>query len=127
MKLLKNIALGLFLAVTSMATTSVAYAYEEGRITVAPAEAIDNLNAKIKEAQNAITTGLEGKEVAAIMKEAIDLNKEINANDKVDIARQKANNHLKKARFAAKKDKMESASEHLEKAAKGFATLKSLL
>ena len=126
MKLLKHIALGLFLALSTAGATS-AFAYEEGRVSFSPADAIDNVSAKIKEAQDAIANKADGSAIADLIKEASDLNKEINANDKIDRTRQKLNLHLKKARNAAKSGKLEEASEHLNKAAEGYPKLKSLL
>ncbi len=127
MKFLKKLALGLFLATATVGTSSVAFAFEEGRTSFSPAQAIEMVEAQIKIAQDAITAGYKQKEIADLIKEAKDLSKEINANDKVDVKRQRANAHLKKARSAAKKGEMEKAAEHLNNAAKGFAELKGLL
>lgn len=125
MKLLKTIALGLFLAASTAGVSSVAFAEDEGRVTFAPSVAIDNVIAKIKETQDAITAGVDSKEIAAMIKEARDLNKEINANDKVDIGRQRANSELRKARGLAKKGELEEASKLLGEAAEKFADLKN--
>lgn len=127
MKLLKKLALGLFLATATVGTSSVAFAYEEGRTTFSPAQAIEMVEAQIKIAQDAITAGYKKDEIADLIKEAKDLSKEINANDKVDVKRQRANAHLTKARSAAKKGKMEEAAGHLDEGAKAFADLKTHL
>ncbi len=127
MKFLKHIALGLFLAISTVGVSSVAFAEDDGRIRFEPSVAIDNVIAQIKVAQDAIETGVDGKEIAAMIKKARDLNKEINANDKVDIGRQRANSELSKARGLAKKGQMEEVSHLLIEAATKYENLKKHL
>ncbi|NOQ37152.1 MAG: hypothetical protein GQ569_14880 [Methylococcaceae bacterium] len=128
MKLLKNIALGLFIAASSVGITSVAHAETDaGRITFEPAVAIDNVVTQIQVALDAIAAGTDNMEVAAMIKHARDLNKEINANDKVDIGRQRANSELSKARGLAKKGKLDDAKQQLEEASKKYTALKAHL
>lgn len=128
MKLLKHIALGLFLATSTVGITSVAHAESDaGRITFEPSVAIDNVIAQIQVALDAIEAGTDNKEVAAMIKKARDLNKEINANDKVDIGRQRANSELSKARGLVKKGELEEAKHQLQEAAKKYADLKKHL
>ena len=128
MKLLKHIALGLFLAASTVGVSSVSMAVtldEDGRSIFSPAEAIDAVIAKITEAEAAIKEGTDGKEIAKIIKQAKDLSKEINANDNVDVRRQRANSNLTKAKSLAKKGKLEEAAVLLEEAIEKFKGLKA--
>lgn len=128
MKLLKNIVLCLFMAVSVAGVSTVAVAENDpGRITYKPAEAIDMVVAKIKEAQDAITAGKSDADVEKIVKAAKDLGKEINANDKVDVKRQRASVHLSKAIGALKQKDQKLAAEHLAEATKAFLELKPLI
>jgi len=128
MKLLKNIVLCLFMAVSVVGVSTTAVAETDaGRVTYKPTDAINAVGAKIKEAQDAITAGKSFNDVIKVIKEAKDLGKEINANDKVDRARQRASQHLSKAIGMAKEQDLKKAAEHLDVAAKAFADLKSLL
>jgi hypothetical protein len=61
------------------------------------------------------------------IKEALKLSKEINANDKVDRNRNRANGYLKKARESVQNGNLGEAAEHLNEAAKRFAELKTML
>jgi hypothetical protein len=128
MKLLKNVVLCLFMAVSVAGVSTVAVAENDpGRVTYKPAEAIDLVVTKIKEAQDAITAGKSDADVSAIVKAAKDLGKEINANDKVDVKRQRAAVHLSKAIGALKQKDQKLAAEHLAEATKAFTELKSLI
>ncbi len=128
MKILKKALLALLIAVSMGAvSTSVMAETDPGRISYKPAEAIDILLKRILVAQNAIETGEDPDRVGTLIKEAMDMSKEINANDKVDIARGRANNTLKKARNHAKAGSFQEADAELRKAAQEFADLKKLL
>ena len=127
MKSLRNLFLSLALASSLGAVSTSALAADPGRIIYDPAQAIDLTVEKTRAAIATIDNGAEGEEAANAIKEAIDMNKEINANDVVDRNRQKAASHLKKARRAAKKEEMQPAEEHLRKALKGYESLKSML
>ena len=61
------------------------------------------------------------------IKEALKLSKEINANDKVDRNRNRANGDLKKARAAVEEGDLNKASEHLKEAENRFAALKGMI
>ncbi|MFU8789260.1 MAG: hypothetical protein ACNA7G_09535 [Methylobacter sp.] len=128
MKSLKKILLSLLIA-TSMGavSTSVFAESDPGRITYSPADAIDIVAGKIKVALDAVTSGTEGEQVADLIKAASDASKEINANDKVDVARAKANNILKSARKHAKDAALQEAEQELRDALKAFNDLKSLI
>ncbi|WP_340120982.1 hypothetical protein [Methylobacter svalbardensis] len=128
MKILKKILLSLLIAASMGAvSTSVLAETDAGRVTYAPAEAIDIVAGKIKVALDAVTSGSEGEQVAELIKDASDASKEINANDKVDIARSKANNILKLARKHAKEAALQEAEQELRNALKAFNDLKSLI
>jgi hypothetical protein len=128
MKVLKNIVLCLFMAVSvaGVSTTAVAES-DAGRVTYKPADAINNVVAKIKEAQDAIAAGKTDAEVLALVKAAKDLGKEINANDRVDRARAKATQHIAKAIGYLKEKDQKVANEHLSAAIPDFEALKSLI
>jgi len=128
MKSLKKILLSLLIA-TSMGavSTSVFAENDPGRITYSPSDAIDIVSGKIKVALDALTSGTEGEQVAELIKSASDASKEINANDKVDVARAKANNKLKSARKHAKEAALQEAEQELRDALKDFNDLKSLI
>ena len=128
MKLLKNIVLCLFMAVSVAGVSSVAFAESDpGRISYKPTEAIDHVLAKIKTAQEAIAAGKDSKEVVGLIKAAKDMSKEINANDKVDVKRQRSTQHLSKAIGMAKEQDLKAAAEHLTEATAAFTELKSLI
>jgi len=128
MKMLKKILLASLIAASLGAVSTSAMAEtDKGRITYAPADAINNVSAKIKVAIDAAASGTEGDALADLIKDASDLSKEINANDKVDRARASANNVLKSARKLAQEGKKDEAVEALKDAAKKFEALKSLI
>ena len=128
MKMLRKIFLSLAIASSMSAVSTSVYAeVDPGRITYSPSQAIDLTIEKIHAAIAVIDSGAEGEAVATAVKDALDMSKEINANDKVDVARSRANGHLKKARSAAKKGDLQPAEEHLRMGLKAFQSLKSLL
>ncbi|MGR9043724.1 MAG: hypothetical protein ACU83N_00415 [Gammaproteobacteria bacterium] len=127
MKSLRNIFLSLAIASSLGAVSTTAVAFEEGRTVLSPASAIDATVEKIRAAIAVIDSGAEGEAVANAIKDAIDMNKEINANDVVDRNRQRAAGHLKQARRAAKDEQLQPAEEHLREAVKGFEALKGML
>ncbi|MDD2722959.1 MAG: hypothetical protein PHH59_02925 [Methylovulum sp.] len=128
MKNLKKILLSLLVASAMGGVSAVAVAESDpGRITYAPTEAIDMVAAKVKVAIDAVSTGSDGEAVAKLIKDAMDASKEINANDKVDMARSRANNKLKSARTHAKENALQEAEQELRNAYKGFQDLKGLL
>lgn len=128
MKILKHIALGLFLAASTVGVSSVSMAVtldEDGRAVFSPAEAIDSVIVKIKEAEEAIKAGADKTDIAKLIKKAKDLSKEINANDNVDVRRQRANSNLRKAKSLIKKENFEEAAVLLEEAIEKFEGLKA--
>ena len=128
MKTLKTILLSLFIAASMGAVSTSALAeVDPGRIAYKPADAIDLVVAKIQAAIDGISKGASGEEAAALIKQASDASKEINANDKVDMARAKANRKLKSAITHAKESALQEAEQELRDAKKDFEGLKSLL
>ena len=128
MKTLKKIALALCIAASLGAvSTSVMAEGDSGRITYAPADAIDMVAVKVGEALTALEQGGEADKVDALMKSALDAGKEINANDKVFAARDKVNTKVKKARAELKAGNRQEAEQLLRDAQKGYLALKSLI
>lgn len=128
MKNLKKILISLLIASAMGSVSSVAFAEADaGRIVYAPAEAIDMIAGKVKAALDALTTGTDSETVSKLIKDALDASKEVNANDKVDRARNKANNKLKSARTKLKDNATQEAEQDLRDAYKGFLDLKTLL
>jgi hypothetical protein len=128
MKNFKKVLLSLLVASAMGGVSSVAFAESDpGRITFAPSEAIDLTAGKVKVAIDALTSGTEGEIVSSLIKDALDSSKEINANDKVDMARSRANNKLKAARTHVKEKALQEAEQELRGAYKGFQDLKGLL
>ena len=128
MKTLKKFLLPLFIAASMGAVSTSALAETDaGRVTYPPAEAIDMVTAKIQIAIEGISKGASNDEAAGLIKPAIELSKEINANDKVDNARAKANRKLKSALSHAKDSALQEAEQELRDAKKDFEALKSLI
>jgi len=128
MKSLKKILLSLVIAASAGTFSAAALAENDpGRVTYKPEDAIDMVVGKIQVAIDGITKGASGDEAAALIKAASDLSKEINANDKVDNARAKANRKLKSAATHAKESALQEAEQELRGAKEDFAKLKSLI
>jgi hypothetical protein len=128
MKILRKVLLSLLIAASMGAVSTSAMAEaEKGRIEYAPAEAINMTVDKIKAALDAIKNGEKSAAVADLIKGALDTSKEINANDKVDRARSKANSMLKNARNHAKNNSLQEAEQELQSAEKAFNDLKGLI
>jgi len=81
----------------------------------------------LKIAIEGISKGVSNDEATALIKPAIELSKEINANDTVDNARSKANRKLKSALTHAKDSALQEAEQELRDAKKDFEVLKSLI
>jgi hypothetical protein len=128
MNTLKKTMLSLLMAASvAMISTSALAETDVGRATYKPAEAIDIVATRIQTAIEAISKGASSEEAAALIKPAIDFSKEINANDKVDNARAKANKKLKSAMTHAKESALQEAEQELKDAKKDFEALKSLI
>lgn len=127
MKLLKSVIVAVSLALSLGAFSTAAVACETGRTCFGPEQAIDMVLGHIAEAIQAVDAGQNGPSVNVHVKAALKASKEINANDKVDVSRSRANAHLKKARSAFRKSSMQEGEDHLGKAEKAFDSLKDLL
>lgn len=92
-----------------------------------PLEGINASVGQIDEALKAIEDHHSDQAIIGNIKDALKLSKEINANDKVDRNRQRANGYLKKARKAVKGDEFEKAAELLIEARTRFLGLKDML
>ncbi|MGZ8137274.1 MAG: hypothetical protein ACXWTQ_08070 [Methylococcaceae bacterium] len=102
-----------------------------------PMEGIDATLGQVNEALEAIKLrnsggaaddGKAGDEVIiGNIKEALKLSKEINANDKLDRNRNRANGYLKKAREAVQGGDLDKATEELKEAEKRFSDLKGMI
>ncbi len=141
MKLLKSavVATALTLTLGSFSTTAVAVclgmACMYNRMT--PIEGIDATLGQVSEALNFIQVknsgGAAGSDqesnevIITNIKEALKLSKEINANDKLDRNRNRANDYLKKARSAVQNGDLTTATEHLKEAEKRFSDLKGMI
>lgn len=127
MKLLKSavVAVSLVLSLGSFSTTAVAC--EDGRTCFGPEQAISITLGHIAEAIKSIDEKDGSHEILMKIKAAKDSSKEINANDKVDVARGRAVGKLKKARSAVKKGKMQDAEDLLGVAEKAFSALRGLI
>jgi hypothetical protein len=127
MKILKKILLSLLIAVSMGAVSTSVYAADPGRISYTPSEAIDLTVKKVRIALDAATSGSEGEKLSVLIKDALDASKEVNANDKVDRARSRANDKLKAAKSHAKEEAIQEAEQELRDAIKMFEDLKSLI
>ncbi len=127
MKLLKSalVAFALTLSLGSFSTTAVAC--EDGRTCFGPAQAVDIVLGHIAEGMKSVESGENGPAAIAHTKAALKASKEINVSDKVDVARGRANAHLKKARSAFKKGDMQGGEDHLGMAEKAFTALKRMI
>jgi len=128
MKTFKKILLSLMIA-SSMGAFSCSALAEagDGRIVYEPMDAINLVQGKIKIAIDAIAGGADGDAASALIKAAIDATKEINANDKVDMAKQKATARLKTAKTHAKEAALQEAEQELRDAQKRFEDMKGML
>ena len=127
MKIMKKVLLSLLIAASMGAVSSSAFAEtDKGRITYSPSDAVDLVLGKIQIALDAITSGAEGEKADKLIKDAIDANKEINVNDKVDVQRARVANKLKAARTHAKQEALQEAEQELRDAYKGYGELKKL-
>lgn len=128
MKILKSavIAFSLATALGSFSTAALAES-DPGRISYKPIDVIKEIGERITAAETAINNGVEGDDVAALIKKASDFTKELNANDKVARATEKVRNHLKAASASAKAANLQESKEHLSAAKAGTAALKELL
>ena len=140
MKLLKSAVIATTLAISlgSFSTTAavcLGMACMYNKMT--PIEGIDATLGQVNEALEAIQVrnsgGAAGSDkdsdgvIINNIKEALKLSKEINANDKLDRNRNRANDYLKKARVAVQNGDLAKATEDLKEAEKRFSDLKGMI
>jgi hypothetical protein len=128
MKTFKTIVLSSLIALAMGSFSSVAMAEaDDGRISYAPADAIDLMIGELKKAKLAVAEGKSGEEVYQLCKQAMDYGKDVNANDVVDRERSRANKHIKDARNMAKKGELKGIEEHLDAAIAKLVEMKGLI
>jgi ribosomal protein S20 len=130
MKLLKStvVATTLALSLGSFSATAevcLGMACMYNRMT--PAEGIDATVGQVTKALIAINDNAGNDTVIDDIKEALKLSKEINANDKLDRNRNRANDYLKKARVAVQEGDLVKATELLKEAENRFSDLKGMI
>ncbi|WP_333876986.1 hypothetical protein [Methylobacter sp.] len=130
MKLLKSavVATTLALSLGSFSATAdvcLGMACMYNRMT--PIEGIDATVGQVNQALKAISDNAGDDVIITNIKEALTVSKEINANDKVDRNRNRANDYLKKARAAVKDGDLIKATEHLKEAENRFLDLKGMI
>ncbi len=92
-----------------------------------PLEGIEATVGQVTKALKAISDKAGDDVVITDIKDALAVSKEINANDKLDRNRNRANDYLKKARKAVQDGDLITATEHLKEAEKRFSDLKSMI
>jgi hypothetical protein len=131
MKLLKStfVAATLALSLGSFSTTANAVCLGMACMynKMTPMEGIDATMGQITETLKAISTKAGNDVIIEDIKDALKLSKEINANDKLDRNRNRANDSLKKARESVKDGDMVAATEYLKEAEKRFSDLKGMI
>ena len=132
MKLLKSavVATTLALSLSSFSTPTTAevclgMACMYNKMT--PIEGINATVEQTRQALKAITDNASEVVIIDNIKDALKVSKEINANDKVDRNRQRANGFLKKARKAVRNDDLKKATEDLKEAEQRFLALKGMI
>jgi hypothetical protein len=130
MKLLKSAVMATTLALSlgSFPTTAavcLGMACMYNKMT--PIEGIEATAGQVAETLKAINDNAGNDVIVTNIKDALKLSKEINANDKVDRYRNRANDYLKKAREAVKDGDLTKATEHLKEAEKRFLDLKGMI
>jgi hypothetical protein len=140
MKFLKSAVVATTLAISlgsfsSTAAVCLGMACMYNRMT--PIEGIDATLGQVTEALEAIqlrnSGGAAGSDkdsdnvIIETIKNALKLSKEINANDKLDRNRNRANDYLKKARKAVQDGDLAKATEDLKEAEKRFSELKGMI
>jgi len=128
MKILKKVVLAFLVAVSlgAVSTTAMAEA-SDGRISYAPADALELIIKKVQIAIEAIDKGATGEEAAKQIKAALDATKEFYASDRIGGAVQRANNTLKTARTHAKAEALQEAEQELRNALKMFQDMQGML
>lgn len=130
MKLLKSAVVATTLALSlgsfsAAADVCLGMACMYNRMT--PLEGIEATVGQVTKALKAISDKAGDDVVITDIKDALAVSKEINANDKLDRNRNRANDYLKKARKAVQDGDLITAAEHLKEAEKRFSDLKGMI
>lgn len=128
MKVLKKIALAALVAASLGAVSTTSFAESDpGRISYAPAQAIDLLAGKVQTAIDALTSGSDAEISGKLIKDASDFSKEVNANDRVARAIAKATNVVKAARKDVQDGNAQQGETKLREAHKAILEAKGLI
>ncbi len=127
MKLLKSAIVAISIALTLGSFSTTAVACEDGRVCIGPLEGINMVLGHLAEAMQAVDAKADKDTILEHIKQAKNGSKEINANDRVDRERGRANGFIKKAKSAVKNGDNQMAIDHLREAEKRFDALKRLL
>lgn len=130
MKLLKSAVVATTLALSlgsfsAVADVCLGMACMYNKMTAA--EGIDATLGQVNEALKAINDKAGDDVIIANIKEALAVSKEINANDKVDRNRNRANDSLKKSRAAVKEGDLAKATDFLKEAEQRFSDLRGMI
>ena len=131
MKLLKTavvattlaLSLGTFSTTANAICLGMACMYNK----MTPVEGIDATLGQVAVTLKSISDNADKEVIVTHIKEALSLSKEINANDKVDRNRNRANGDLKKARESVQNGDLAQATEQLKEAQKRFTDLKGMI
>jgi len=131
MKLLTNVAVATVLALSLGAFSAPATAVCLGMACMynrmTPLQAIMATEASVDEVIKLIEANEDKEQIIVAIKSTLRATKEINANDKVDRNRMRANASVKVARKAIKADDYEAAKQHLKVAKERYAGLENML
>lgn len=131
MKLLKSAALATTLAFSLGLISTPANAICMGMAcmynSMTPLQAIMATEMSVDEVINLVDENAEKELILKAIKSTLKATKEINANDKVDRNRMRANKSMKKARKALKDDDYVTAKEHLVEAKQRYSGLQDML
>lgn len=103
------------------------FALAEAAKHKAAPEVLQEVDAKIQTALDAIASGSNAEEVTALINEAKETASELSANYKFEFEKDKVIAKLTKARKLSKKSDLSGAEQLLIKAREGFANLKNFL
>lgn len=115
-----------FVMLFSMLGFSNVVLAEAAKHKAAP-EVLQEVDAKIQTALDAIASGSNAEEVTALINEVKDTASELSANYKFEFEKDKVIANLTKARKLSKKSDLSGAEQLLIKAREGFANLKNFL
>ena len=131
MKLLKSAALATTLAFSLGLISTPANAICMGMAcmynSMTPLQAIMATELSVYEVMNPVDENADKELILKGIRSTLRATKEINANDKVDRNRMRANKSMKKARKAVKSDNYVTAKEHLVEAKKRYSGLQDML